>query len=91
MTEKELLKQALQEYFNPNGENKKFFDSSQIPRVCNDISSIKKSIEVLEQRMSRELDDHENRIRKLEQNMWRNAGIASVLGSLGVWVLQRFV
>ena len=86
MTEQEiiqLLKKSLQEYFSPNGENKRFFDATQIPRVCD-------NIEKLRQIMEKKTDDHEGRIRTLEKNMWRNAGIASVLGALGMWALNKF-
>jgi len=81
---KEEFKQTLQEYFSPNGENRKFFDATQIPRVCDNIESLRIAME-------KKNDDHEERMRKLEANMWRNAGIASVLGALGMWALQRFI
>ena len=41
---KDELKQGLQEYFSPNGENKRFFDATQIPRICQDIKGIHESI-----------------------------------------------
>jgi len=94
MTKQEIIKQfkqVLREYFSPDGENKKFFDSSQIPRICSDIAGIRKSIEALEIRAIKKEDDYEVRIRKLETNMWRNAGMASVLGALGIWALQKFI
>ena len=80
---KDEIKQALQEWFSPNGENRKFFDATQIPRVC-------ENLEKLRIAMEKKNDDHENRVRSLERSMWRNAGIASVLGALAIWVLQRF-
>ena len=90
MTEQEiklLLRATLQEYFSPNGENKKFFDATQIPRICNDIREINETLKGLTTQKTS--DDHEIRLRTLEKNMWRNAGIASVLGALGMWALSR--
>ena len=92
MTEQEiiqLIKRSLQEYFSPNGENKKFFDATQIPRICNDIREIKDTLKGLA--TVKEADDHEIRIRNLENKMaYYMAGVA-ILSVLGMWALQRFV
>ena len=48
MANKEII-EALQEYFSPNGENKRFFDATQIPRICNDINNIQEYIKEIKE------------------------------------------
>lgn len=43
------IKKALQEYFSPNGENKRFFDATQIHRICEDIKGIHESIKGIQE------------------------------------------
>lgn len=47
-TKKDLL-EALHDYFNPKEENgeRRFFDATQIPRICEDIRFIKKDVSLL--------------------------------------------
>lgn len=87
MTEQEII-QILDTYFQRGDNSKRFLDTSRIPFICDDIKKIREEMEKVA--TTKTSDDHEGRIRLLEKNMWRNAGIASVLGALGMWALQRF-
>ena len=87
---KEEIIEILDSYFNRENPPK-FVDVSRVPLICQDITTIKNSILKLEESVKVTERDHESRIRLLEKNMWRNAGIASVLGALGTWILQRFI
>ena len=88
MTEQEIIK-LLDSYFDREAPPK-FVNISRIPLICQDIVTIKNSVLEIKDSIKIKQSDHEERIRKLEANMWRNAGIASVLGALGMWALQRF-
>lgn len=86
---KQLIKQGLNEYFSPNGDNKRFFDATQIPRICNDIAGIRASMEKLA--TNKEVDDHEERIRKMEQKVWQWTGASAVIGALASFIIQKFI
>ena len=46
---KKLIAEALDEYFNPPEKDspRKFFDATQIPRICEDIRGIKKDLSLI--------------------------------------------
>ena len=50
--------------------------------VRDDVTTIKKELE----NTSKDVDDHESRIRALERTIWKAAGGAAVLGAVGGWI-----
>lgn len=80
MKKGEVIK-ALEEYFGTNGSNRKFFDASQIPRVCENIDRIEKHFDQM-------VNDHEQRIRKVEgKQMWILGG-AGAFGAAISWIVS---
>lgn len=72
-------------------ENDAILVTNRIPLICERIATILKNQELAKISLDKKEDDHEVRLRSLEKNMWRSAGIASILGALGMWALDKFV
>lgn len=88
MTDEEIIIKALNSYFDRENPPK-FINVSRIPLICQDIKAIRDSIGRLEKAVKTKEDDHEERIRKVEQTQWKWAGAAGVLSALGMWAFEK--
>lgn len=84
------LSGALKDVFGEYTESQRFLDLKRIPLICKDISSINKNLEDIKDSMGIKETDHETRLRKLEGRMAYYMGGASILGALGMFLLQHY-
>lgn len=90
MTEEEKLIKILDIYFNRE-DPPKFINVSRVPLICQDISTIKTSLETMQKSIDKREDDHENRLRKVEKNQSYIAGIGATIGAFGGWFIQKLL
>ncbi len=98
MTEETDVKKALNDFFGIGGENKRFFDATQIPRICSDISGIRISMHDIVKAVEKKDSDYESRIRELEKFHYNLNGklaivgvLASIAGGIVTTLISHFI
>lgn len=82
---------ALKEVFGEYTESQRFLDLKRIPLICKDISTININIKEIKDSIGKQDGDFERRLRSLEFKQAWYMGGASVLGALGMWMLEHFI
>lgn len=62
-------------------------DEDKFEKLLIDVAIIKEKLDTLVSNTDTKLQDHESRLRRLEQNMWRFFGIAAIGGPVLSFVI----